>query len=179
MARQPYYDPSHKDADFNTYVGKLGGLNIFRMLAHSENTCRGFVRLGNALLYRGKLDPVLREIAIVRVGRLSRAAYEVFQHELIGRKAGVSDAQIAGLRDDDLSSFDDLQKLVVRFTDEVVKNVKASDATFSALSKQLGSEAMVELTITIGYYMMVSRFLETMGVDGEQGQTEWLATAKL
>ena len=55
MARLPYYDPSKKDDEFNTYIGKLGGLNIFRMLAHSERTARGFVRLGNALLYRGAL----------------------------------------------------------------------------------------------------------------------------
>jgi len=179
MARQPYYDPSQKDAEFNAFVGKLGGANIFRMLAHSEKTCRGFVRLGNSLLFRGSLDPMLREIAIIRVGRLSRAAYEVFQHERIGRDAGLGEAHIAGLRDDNLATFDEMQKLVVRYTDEVVKNVKASDATFAALSKHLSAEAMVELTMAIGYYMMVSRFLETMGVDGEEGQAEWMKTAKL
>jgi hypothetical protein len=39
--------------------------------------------------------------------------------------------------------------------------------------------ALVELTLTIGYYMMVCRFLESLGVDGEEGQAEWLKTAKL
>jgi 4-carboxymuconolactone decarboxylase len=179
MARLPYYDPSTKDAEFNAYIGKLGGLNIFRMLAHSERTARGFVRLGNALLFRGALDPVLREIAIIRTGRHSRAAYEVFQHEKIGRDAGMTEAMVAGLRDGDLAAFDETQKLVIRFTDEVVTTVKASDTTFAALAKVLSPEAMVELTIAIGYYMMVSRFLETMGVDGEAGQSEWLPTARL
>ena len=39
--------------------------------------------------------------------------------------------------------------------------------------------AIVELTLTVGYYMMVCRFLETTGVEGEEGQAEWLKTAKL
>jgi 4-carboxymuconolactone decarboxylase len=38
---------------------------------------------------------------------------------------------------------------------------------------------VVELTLTVGYYMMVCRFLETTGVEGEEGQAEWLKTAKL
>ncbi len=122
---------------------------------------------------------MLREIAIVRTGRLSRAAYEVFQHERIGLKAGMSEAMVAALRDGTDAPFSDLQKLVIAFTDEVVKNVKASDATFAAVNKALGHEATVELTIAIGYYMMVSRFLETMGVDGEEGQAEWLPTARI
>ncbi len=41
----------------------------------------------------------LRELAILRVGRLSRTAYEVFQHERIGRGVGVTDDKIAALRD--------------------------------------------------------------------------------
>ena len=43
--------------------------------------------------------PSLRELAILRVGRLSRAAYEVFQHERIAREAGVAEDKIAALRD--------------------------------------------------------------------------------
>ncbi|MBL8674108.1 MAG: carboxymuconolactone decarboxylase family protein [Rhodospirillales bacterium] len=179
MARIPYYDPATKDADFNEFVGKVGGLNIFRMLAHSERTARGFVRLGNALLYKGILDPVLREIAIIRVGRHSRAAYEVFQHERIGLKAGMTPAMVAALREGGEEPFDATQRLVIRFTDEIVKDVKASDATFAAVNAAIGHEATVELVIAIGYYMMVSRFLETMGVDGEAGQAEWTKTGKI
>lgn len=179
MARIPYYDPATRDAKYNELVGRLGGIGIYRMMAHAEGVLKGFGRLGNALLFHGKLDPVLREIAIIRVGRLSRAAYEVFQHERIGRKVGMSEAMIAAVRDGGDAPFNDVQKLVLRFTDEVVRDVKASDATFAALDPALGHEAMVELVIAIGYYMMVSRFLENFEVDGEQGQSDWLKTAKI
>jgi 4-carboxymuconolactone decarboxylase len=151
------------------------------MLANSENGMKGFIRMGNALLHRCELDAALRELAILRVGRLSRAAYEVFQHERIAREAGVAEDKIAALRDATIEApaFTDNEKAVLRYTDDVVRNVRASDKTLKAVQAFLTAGALVELTLTIGYYMMVCRFLESMGVDGEDGQADWLKTAKL
>jgi alkylhydroperoxidase family enzyme len=181
MPRIPYYEVENATGKHAEFLAKLGtDMNINRMLAHSEYGVKGFARMGNALLHRCTLDPQLRELAILRVGRLSRAAYEVFQHERIAREVGVGDARsppCATPRSRRPSS--DNEKAVLRFTDDVVRNVKASDKTFKAVQSFLTPGAVVELTLTIGYYMMVCRFLETTGVDGEDGQVEWLKTAKL
>ena len=182
MPRIPYFDVEQAAGKHAEFLEKLKPhLNIYRMLANSEAGLKGFVRMGNALLFRCALDPGLRELAIVRVGRLSRAAYEVFQHERIAREAGVDDAKIAALREATIESavFDDNDKAVLRFTDDVVRNVKASDKNLKAVQAFLTPGAVVELTLTIGYYMMVCRLLETTGVEGEEGQAEWLKTAKL
>jgi alkylhydroperoxidase family enzyme len=182
MPRIPYYEVENAGGRHAEFLDKLKPhLNIYRMLANSEAGLKGFVRMGNALLYRCELDPVLRELAIIRVGRLSRAAYEVFQHERIGREAGVGEEKIAALRDATVESpaFTDNDKAVLRFTDDVVRNVRASDRTLKAVQAFLSPGAVVELTLTIGYYMMVCRFLETSGVEGEEGQAEWLKTARL
>ena len=182
MSRVPYFDvetATGKHAEFLTKLNPT--LNIYKMLANSEYGKKGFIRMGNALLYKCELEPSLRELAIIRVGRLSRAAYEVFQHERIGREAGITDDKIAALREATIESpaFSDNEKAVLRFADDVVRNVKASDKTLKAVQAFLTPGALVELTLTIGYYMMVCRFLESMGVDGEDGQTDWLKSAKL
>jgi AhpD family alkylhydroperoxidase len=182
MPRIPYFDVESATGKHAEYLEKLKPhLNIYRMLANSEAGLNGFVRLGNSLLFRSELDAQLRELAIVRVGRLSRAAYEVFQHERIAREAGVSDDKIAALRDATIEApaFTDNEKAVLRFTDDVVRNVKASDRNLKAVQAFLTPGAIVDLTLTVGYYMMVCRLLETTGVDGEEGQAEWLKTAKL
>jgi 4-carboxymuconolactone decarboxylase len=182
MPRIPYYEVDTATGKHAELLGKLKPmLNIYRMLANSEQGAKGFLRMGNALLYRCELDPVLRELAIIRVGRLSRAAYEVFQHERIGRDVGVTEEKIAALRDATIEApaFTDSEKAVLRYTDDVVRNVKASDKTLKAVQAIMTPGALVELTLTIGYYMMVSRFLETMGVEGEDGQAEWSKTAKI
>ena len=182
MPRIPYFDVEQATGKHAEFLEKLKPhLNIYRMLANSEAGLKGFVRMGNALLFRCELNAGLRELAILRVGRLSRAAYEVFQHERIAREAGVSDDKIAALRDATIEApaFSDDEKAVLRFTDDVVRNVKASDKNLKAVQAFLTPGAIVELTLTVGYYMMVCRFLETTGVEGEDGQAEWLKTAKL
>lgn len=168
MARIPYFDIEKAEGRAKKAYEKLPKLNIFRMLGHSGELVDGFNRLGVQILYFTKLDPVLREIAIIRVGVLSGAKYEVWQHERIGRQLGMSDALLAAIREGpDAAAFSDLEKRVMRFTDDVTKNVRASDATFAPLAERLSHQEMQELTLTIGYYMMVCRFLETFDVDIE------------
>jgi 4-carboxymuconolactone decarboxylase len=173
MARIPYFDPAGAQGRAKDWYGRLPPLNIFRMLGHSGELLDGFVRLGNQILAFSKLDPVLREIAIVRVGVLSKAPYEVFQHERISRQIGMDDAKIRAIHEGpEASAFSDLEKAVMRFTDDVVMNVRAGDATYGPLAKTLSHQEMQELTITIGYYMMVSRFLETFDVDIEDAPVD-------
>jgi alkylhydroperoxidase family enzyme len=168
MARLPYPDPQTLSPETRELLGKLPPLNIFRMMAGGEGLLAAFVRFGTHLLSRAKLDPILREIAIIRVGVLSNASYEVFQHELIARGLGMTESLLAALRrGSDDPALDDLQRLVVQFTDDVVHNVRASDQTFQPLAARLSICELQELTVTIGYYMAASRFLECFGVDIE------------
>ncbi len=86
MARIPYPDPASLQPETQEFVAKNPNpLNIFRMLAGGEGMLRAFSRFGNHLLFKTKLDPVLREIAILRVGVLSDATYEMHQHDRIAR----------------------------------------------------------------------------------------------
>jgi len=171
MARIPYFDTSKATGRAAATYERLPPLNIFRMLGHSGELVDGFTKLGTQILNFSSLDPVLREIAILRVGALSGASYEVFQHERIGRRLGMSDALIGAIREGPGADvLDEAQREVMAFTDDVVANVRAGDATFEPLKTRLGFKALQELTITIGYYMLVCRFLETFDVDIEDGE---------
>jgi len=56
---------------------------------------------------------------------------------------------------------------VLRYTDAIVLNVKAGDSTFDALKQVMSYRELTELTLTIGFYMLVSRFLENFEVELE------------
>ena len=173
MARIPYPDPATLSAETREMLEKLPPFNIFRMMAGGEGLLRAFTRMGNYLLAKSKLDPVLREIAIIRTGVLSRAEYEVHQHEHIGRQIGMSEELMAAVHQGpDAPAFDRLQQLVMLYTDDIVSNVRAGDATFEPLRERLSLQELQELTVTVGYYMMVSRFLETFDVDIEGSEPE-------
>jgi len=176
MARVPYPEPADLDPETAAFLERLPALNIFRMMAGGEGLLRAFSRFGNHLLFRTALDPVLREIAIVRVGVLTGAGYELHQHEEISRRLDMSDELLAAVHaGPHASPLDDVQRLVVAYTDDLVANVRASDATFEPLRVQLTVQELQELTITIGFYLAVARYLATFGVDIEEpGQTSGL-----
>jgi 4-carboxymuconolactone decarboxylase len=167
MARIPYFDPTRGVGPrAKQTLERLPAWNVFRMAGHMGELLQGFAKLGNQILNYTKIDPVLREIAIIRVGVLSKAPYEISKHEEIGRQVGMTDALVAAVHvGADAEAFDDLQRLVLRFTDEVVLNVRPSDATFKPLEAVLSHQEMAELVVTIGYYMMVSRFVEAFDVE--------------
>lgn len=168
MARVDYVTDETIPDDAKEIYDKLQKLNLFRMMAHSGRMLGTFVRMGNSILARSDLDPVLREIAILRVGYISKATYETYQHERIGRDVGMSEELIARVKEGPAAKgFTEKEQLVMNFVDDVVHNVRASDDTFNPLKEHFSVREMQELTLTIGYYMMVSRFLETFDVDIE------------
>jgi alkylhydroperoxidase family enzyme len=172
MARVPYFDMTHAPAAYAELLGNRPPLNLYRMLPHAGPAAVGFLKLGGALLRENELDSQLREIAILRVGILSKAGYEVHQHKRVARSVGLSDVKIAALEEGaDTSVLSPMEMQVMAFTDQLVHHVKAPDAMFEAMRAKLSTRALSELVLTVGFYMMVSRFLENFGVDIESPGT--------
>jgi alkylhydroperoxidase family enzyme len=168
MARIPYPDPATLPDELRSYLERGNNMNILRMLSHaSPGVFEGFNRLSQGLMVRSPLDAALREVAILRVGHLSKAAYEIYHHEPIGRAVGLTEEQLRaierGASDD--PSLTPAQRAVLRFADDTVLNVRASDATLSEVRQFLNDSDLVDLIMVIGCYMMVARLLETTGVD--------------
>ena len=108
----------------------------------------------------------MREIAITRTGILCGSEYEVVAHKRIGKAAGVSDEKTDALEEGAESrAFTEVEKDVLRFTDEVVRTDRPTDATFNAVARHMTPGAMVELHLAIGFYIMTSKFLVSFGVD--------------
>jgi alkylhydroperoxidase family enzyme len=143
-------------------------VNLYRVLGHSPALGQQLIRLVNTLLFRGRLPPRLRELAIVLVGRVAQAPYEYSKHEVIAREVGVPQAQLDALADWRGSpAFDDHERAVLAYTHEVSRNYRVQDATFAALKAFLDDEQIVELTVVIGFYEAVCRILEALQVELE------------
>jgi 4-carboxymuconolactone decarboxylase len=170
MPRIPYVDPADAPEEIAELLGKLPPMNVFRMLAHAGPEFRKFISFSDALLRKSCVDKWLLELAILRVGHLSDAPYEINQHEALALAVGGTKEKIGAIgRWPTDSPFSAEEELVLAYTDDVVANVRASDATFAPLQKSLSSQGLVELTMAIGFYMMVSRLLNTFDVEVEDG----------
>jgi len=169
MTRIPYPDPAKQSAAVRAVLERAP-INIMRMVSNaSEPVFNGFGQFSGAFYQPSDLDPILREVAILRVGYLSKSAYEVFHHEGLGRQIGLTDAQIDAIRiGKPAPVLNPAQTAVMAFADDVILNVRAGDATLAAVRAHLSDQALVDLILVIGLYMTVSRLLETAGVELDQ-----------
>jgi alkylhydroperoxidase family enzyme len=166
MARIEYSDPAKANERTREILGKNRNANIFRMMSHSPSYFEQYCRLGGAIRHKGELDPVVRELAITRTGILCEAPYEIVAHKRIGKGVGVTDEQNAALEDwQPATCFNEVQRAALAFTDEIVKLRRPTDATFNAIAAKLTPAALVELQLSVGFYIMTSKFLETFGID--------------
>jgi alkylhydroperoxidase family enzyme len=166
MARIDYCDTSKSGERTREILGKNRNANIFRMMAHSPSYFEQYCRLGGAIRHKGELDPVVRELAITRTGILCEAPYEVVAHKRIGKNVGVTDEQNEALENwQSAACFNEVQRAALAFTDEIVRLRRPTDATFNAVASRLTPAALVELQLSVGFYIMTSKFLETFGID--------------
>ncbi|HEV3315551.1 MAG TPA: carboxymuconolactone decarboxylase family protein, partial [Candidatus Angelobacter sp.] len=95
-------------------------------------------------------------------------SYEIYQHKRVAQSVGLSEEEIcAALRERSDDCLPEFSRLVLRFTESVVWEVKAPDPLYSAVASHLTERQMAELLLTIGFYMLVSRFLENTEVEIE------------
>jgi alkylhydroperoxidase family enzyme len=168
MARLPYVDPAAASPEVRETLARLPvPLRVFHMMAHAETAFRPLIALGTAILGKQQLSPKLRELVILRVAALSPSRYEWSQHVPIAHATGATAAQVTAIERGDVEAacFDDRERLTLRFATEVLRDVRASDGTFAAAAAVFSPREIVELILTVGYYMTVARLLETTDVD--------------
>ena len=168
MARLPYVDLESAPETVRETMARLPvKLNVFRMMANADTCFRPLLQLGTAILGRLALPARLRELVILQVGKSSPAPYEWTQHVPIARAVGASDEQIAAIDHSDLDAacFDARERAALRAGAELLRAPKLSDAAFAELERHFPPREIIELLVTVSYYMMIARLLESTAVD--------------
>lgn len=169
MALLPYLD--EKDASpevLKLIKDRPVVLNVQRMTANAQSLFPVRSRLSNALFTQTVISPKLRELAILRTAKDCHSVYEWTQHVPAARHVGVSEEQIASIENwQSANCFSELERLVLKFTDEVNANVKASRETLEGLKKHMSPGEIIELLIIIGHWRQTASILETTEVDLE------------
>jgi alkylhydroperoxidase family enzyme len=175
-ARFPYLtrnDLPEADRDiWDNFVKSRGSEpgHIHRTVANAPNLLRRFVGLADELRNGTQLDPGLRELALMTVGRLTGADYEFVHHWNMCLRIGVKHEQLEQLANFETSStFNDQERAVMRYAAEATQNIKVSDATFNALRGFLDNRRIMDLVMNVAFYNAVARVLVPCGVELEPG----------
>jgi alkylhydroperoxidase family enzyme len=175
MARLPYLDRSDLLPEHQDLLAR--NLNLYRVLAHSPRAARSLNTLARFIRDGSRLDPRLRELAILQVAYLARSAWGYSHHIRIGREVGIHDEEIRAVAEETAgrpTTLDPLAKTVLRAAREMTRDGVVSEPTFAALHAALDNERLTDLMLTIAFYNGLVRLLATMRVDVEDDYLSYL-----
>jgi len=179
--RIPPLDEKDWPAEARESLGRAGDsgrvLNIFRTLARYPKLLKRWLPFANHVLFKSTLSAREREILILRIGWLCQSEYEFAQHVVIGRRAGLTDADVQRIVDGpDAAGWDPFEATLVRAADELRRDAFVTEGTWKALAARYGPEQLMDTVFTVGQYNLVSMTLNSLGVQldpGLEGFSRW------
>ncbi len=151
--------------------GARGGrlINIYRLMLHSPALANAWFELNQAVRYGTQIDGQSREIAVIRVAILNDVEYVQRAHgPAYALHEGLTPEQVAAIADWQPSPlFNPAQRALLAYTDAMTRAIDVPDAVFAEARQHFSERQMVELSMLIGAYNMLTRFLQALKVDPE------------
>jgi alkylhydroperoxidase family enzyme len=174
MARVPLLEENqHPELaeSISKIKGARGGrlINIYRLMLHSPALANAWFDLNQAVRYGTEIDGQSREIAVIRVAVLNNVEYVQQAHgPAYALKEGLTPEQVTAIGDWLPSKlFSEPQRALLAYTDAMTREIDVADHVFADLRKHFSERQTVELTMLIGAYNMLTRFLKALRVDPE------------
>ena len=135
------------------------------VLLRHPPTGRPLQQLASVLRFEGKLSEAAREVVILVVGAYWKDGHEWSSHAPIASRAGITDAQLEALRCGEPVRFDDPQtQAACEAARAMVLREDLDDEEYARVHAVLGDEGLVEVTVLLGYYSMLSLQLRVFRV---------------
>ena len=122
------------------------------MVKHPE-IFRCQMEMGTAI-FKGKLPPRERELAILRVAWLMRAPYEWGEHVDIGKRNGVTSEEIERvIQGSGAPGWSEDDATILRAVEELLSEQAISDGIWAKLAKRWNEQQLLEFPMMVGQYV--------------------------
>jgi AhpD family alkylhydroperoxidase len=136
--------------------------NLFRTLGRHRRLFFGWLHFAGRLMPGGRLPRTDTEAVILRVAHLRDCEYEAHHHRQLGRRAGLSDADLAAIeRGADDPRWSPRRRALLQATDELVGTRDLTDESWHALRAHLTEVECIELVLLAAHYDLLAT---TIGV---------------
>jgi AhpD family alkylhydroperoxidase len=140
-------------------------MHLFTVLGRHRRLFLAWLPVSSVLLYRGKLSKQDTELVILRVGHLRDCEYELQHHRRLARSRGVDDnLQALVTEGPDAAGLTDRQRALLSATDEFVVTRSVSEQTWTALSRHLDREQLIEFCMLAGQYDTLAAMMTTLRI---------------
>lgn len=139
---------------------------LYQALLNSPPIASGWEKMLTAVRNHTSVPADLRELVILRVAVINRAAFEFAAHAPHARAAGVPDEKIEAVRAWPIGRglFTEDEQLVLELTDSMTRDVDVPEPLIARVRDRFDARGVVEVVATVAAYNMVSRFLVALNI---------------
>lgn len=145
-------------------------LGVWSTCAQAPELCNAWLVFTDYILQDSSLPTRDRELLIMRIGWLNGGAYEWAAHRGLALGVGISEEQLRMITvGPDAPGWSAWDATLLRAADELHSNALVSDATWNAMAERYDRRQLMEAVFTVGQYNMVAMYLNSLGVQFEEG----------
>ena len=141
--------------------------SVMQSLAHSPEGLRRFAQLGEYARYGSSLSDRRRELVILLTGR--GVPYAWAHHAPIGRRAGLTDAELDAIRAGEVpSTFDAADAALARVVLTLGPGKSVPDAVFGEARRYLSPREISDAVMIAAFFIMVATIISAMRIELEE-----------
>lgn len=144
----------------------VGAGNVLSTMVRHPDLTAAYLPFNAYLLARSTLSPRIREVALLRVVHRSDCGYLWSHHIPIALRAGLSESDIDDIRSGRCA--DRADQAVIQAVDDLIGASTVGQATWDQLCRLFTEEQRMDLTFTIGGYLLLALAVNTFGVRDEE-----------
>ncbi len=117
------------------------------------------------VLFQGRIPARERELAVLRVGWLTRAPYEWGQHVQIAKRYGLSDAEVERVTQGSAAhGWSTHDAAILRGVEELIGDHALSNETWSTLAATWDEAQLIEFPMMVGQYVATAFVQNTLRI---------------
>lgn len=155
-------------------AGRIAGtapLSLFLTLGRNRRLFRGWLRFASRLMPRGSLPRRETELVILRVAHLTSCDYEHAHHVRLGRRAGLSDADLARVAQGPVADgWSPRERVLLTAVDRLHAARDLDDDTWRTLRTHLDEREAIELCLLVGHYDMLAMAIAALRIQPDRAR---------
>jgi 4-carboxymuconolactone decarboxylase len=162
----------HEELTTRPEVRRFGLVGPFGVWMHAPAVGSAMSGLGREIRFGASLPAAVTEVAICTTGAHFRSSFEFAAHRRMAVEAGVDAAALDRLAAGREPGFEGGEQLAHAVATELLTTHRIDDATYAAAVARFGSQGVVELVATVGYYSLISLLLNGFEVPVPEGMAD-------
>ncbi|WP_336087669.1 carboxymuconolactone decarboxylase family protein [Nocardia sp. SSK8] len=139
--------------------------HLFSTLGRTGGLFRGWLHFSGKLMPGGRLRRAEAELVILRVAHLRECDYETDHHRRLGRKAGLTAAELERVAEGPAApGWSDRQRALLTVVDQLVTSRDVDDAGWAGLAAHFDERLLIEIVLLINQYEGLAATITTLRI---------------